>query len=157
MKSCFQLASSCFCIQVACVTLHAHIYTTCGMCCTTLGQSSDVHIGCQAVVQHAESISSLTSVVCGSLPVALEPMSAPTTWPPMSVSVMLRGNGFGPTTVWLPAMPHNFHDAPWQGCPEFMQHGPLPTDCTVGGAGLGALKLQIAPHLNWVRACATCT
>ena len=55
-------------------------------------------------------MSSLTSVIRKNLPFALVPRSkkkrlwpARTIWPPVSVSVMVGGDGPGPTTVLLPA------------------------------------------------------
>lgn len=60
--------------------------------------------------QNKQSDPGLTSVIRKNLPFALEPRSkkkrlwpARTIWPPVSVSVIVGGDGPGPTTVLLPA------------------------------------------------------
>lgn len=71
-----------------------------------------MHIGCQDMqqMQFVQMTRNPTSVIRKNLPLALEPRSkkkrlwpARTIWPPVSVSVMVGGEGPGPTTVRLPA------------------------------------------------------
>ena len=67
-----------------------------------------LHAGQHIKQQHL----GLTSVIRKNLPFAFEPRSkkkrlwpARTIWPPVSVSVIVGGDGPGPTTVLLPATP----------------------------------------------------